>query len=82
MSKKLIVALLVTSLLLPIAIGILCPDIVGAASQEYWGSAKSDKFHYPSCQWAKKIHQENLIIFESRKEALDAGYVPCKVCKP
>ena len=82
MSKKLIAALLVVLLLLPIAIGLFCPETIGAAGQEYWGSQKSDKFHYPSCRYAKKILKTNLIIFESRQDALDAGYVPCKVCKP
>ncbi|MDI6870396.1 MAG: Ada metal-binding domain-containing protein [Bacillota bacterium] len=52
------------------------------AKQEYWASAKSNKFHYPYCQWAKKISPANLIVFKSREEALKAGYIPCKVCKP
>lgn len=53
-----------------------------AASQLYWGSSQSDKFHYPSCRWAHKIKHSNLIVFKSRQEALNAGYVPCKVCRP
>lgn len=58
-------------------------DKDGGDSQEmYYASSKSDKFHYPWCVWAKKISPKNLIIFKSRKEALKAGYVPCKVCKP
>ena len=52
------------------------------SSQEYWGSARSDKFHYPSCRWAHKISPGNLVVFHSRQEALNAGYVPCKVCRP
>ncbi len=52
------------------------------ASQEYWGSARSDKFHHPSCRWAQKISPGNLVVFHSRQEALNAGYVPCKVCRP
>ena len=50
--------------------------------QVYYASAKSDKFHYPWCTWAKEIKPENLIVFESREDALKAGYVPCKVCEP
>ena len=53
-----------------------------AVEFKYVGSAKSNKYHYPSCQWAQKIKQENLVKFKSAKEALDAGYVPCKVCRP
>lgn len=52
------------------------------ASQQYWGSVNSDKFHYPSCRWAKTIYKENLIVFKSRQEAVNAGYVACKVCRP
>lgn len=49
---------------------------------KYIGSTKSDKYHYPNCYWAQKIKPENLIWFSSVKEALDMGYVPCKVCNP
>jgi len=53
-----------------------------AADYKYVGSAKSNKYHYPTCQWALKIKAENLVTFKSAKEALEAGYIPCKVCKP
>ena len=46
------------------------------------GHKNSKKFHYPECRWAKKMNQENQIWFESRQEAIDKGYVPCKVCNP
>lgn len=48
----------------------------------YVGSIQSDKYHYPNCYWAQQIKPENLIWFSSAKEALDMGYVPCKVCGP
>ena len=53
-----------------------------AADFKYVGSAKSNKYHYPTCKWAQKIKSENSVTFKSAKEALAAGYVPCKVCKP
>ena len=53
-----------------------------AAEYKYVGSAKSNKYHYPSCEWAAKINPKNLVTFKSAKEALGAGYVPCKVCRP
>jgi competence protein ComEC len=46
------------------------------------GSKNSDKYHYPSCGYAKKIKSENLRKFNSVSEAKAAGYVPCKTCKP
>ena len=49
---------------------------------KFVGSAKSDKYHYTWCKWAKKIKSENLVVFNSVQEAKNAGYVACKVCKP
>lgn len=53
-----------------------------AADYKYVGSKSSDKYHYPDCKWAKKISAKNLVTFKTAQEALKAGYVPCKVCKP
>jgi hypothetical protein len=53
-----------------------------AISVEFWGSKNSNKYHYPNCVWALKINKSNLIIFNSPEEARNAGYIPCKVCKP
>ncbi len=39
-------------------------------------------FHRPDCQWAKRITKENLIRFETKDQALDLGYSPCRTCKP
>lgn len=46
------------------------------------GSRNSNKYHHPSCVWAKKIKPENLVTFNGKGEAVSAGYIPCKVCKP
>lgn len=51
-------------------------------NKEFWTSAKSNRYHLPSCRYAKKIKKEYLIIFETPEEAIDARYVPCKVCLP
>ena len=56
--------------------------IMAAGDVEFWASKKSNKYHYPECRWAKKIKPYNLIRFSSPEEAVSAGYVPCKVCKP
>ncbi len=52
------------------------------ADVEYKGSRKSDKYHFATCRYVKTIKEKNLITFNSVKEALDAGYSPCKVCNP
>ena len=51
-------------------------------SGAYVGSRRSHKFHKPSCQWGKQIAPANLVVFKTRAAAVNAGYVPCKVCKP
>ncbi len=48
----------------------------------YVGSTTSNKYHRPDCSYAKKIKDENRIIFSDVWEAREAGYSPCKVCKP
>ena len=48
----------------------------------YWASSNSNKFHYPSCEWAQKISSRNKVVFHSRSEALNSGYQPCQVCSP
>ena len=54
------------------------------ASEEkvFVGSIKSNKYHYPYCEWAKKIKPSNEIWFSSSADAVAHGYVPCKVCNP
>jgi hypothetical protein len=56
---------------------------VNALAESYYvGSINSDKYHYPSCSAAQNIKPENLVFFRSTQEAREAGYIPCKLCKP
>ena len=48
----------------------------------YVASSESDKYHYPTCTWTKKINDENLVHFDTEDEATAAGYSPCGTCKP
>ena len=48
----------------------------------YIGNKRSHKFHRPECRWAKAMSSANKVFFQSRQEAINQGYVPCKVCKP
>lgn len=52
------------------------------ATVKYIGSKSGKKYHYPDCRYGKKIKEENQVWFKSAKEAQEAGYEPCKVCKP
>ncbi len=48
----------------------------------YIASLNSKKFHNPSCKWGQKISENNKITFNSRQEAINSGYEPCKSCNP
>ena len=45
-------------------------------------SRKAKKYHRPSCQYAAKIKDENLVTFDSAAQAQAADYAPCGACKP
>ena len=53
-----------------------------ASATEYWASKNGKKFHRPTCTWAQKITEKNLVKYKTKEEALAAGKEPCKVCKP
>ena len=75
MKKKLL--LLMSILML---VGMMASSV--ALGSSYIGNSHSYKFHYASCRWVQKMSDSNKVYFESRDEAIDAGYVPCKVCRP
>ena len=48
----------------------------------YTGNSNTGKFHYDDCRWAQKINYNYRVYFDTRDEAIDSGYIPCKVCRP
>lgn len=52
------------------------------SSGVYVGSVDSDKYHNPSCRFAKEILPENEIWFDSAEDAQASGYSPCGSCRP
>lgn len=60
-------------------------DLLKASAQEdceFVGSKNTKVFHTLECGLGKKIKPENKKEFETRDEAMEEGYRPCKVCKP
>ena len=58
---------------------IITSGFVYAASV-YHGNSKSYVFHHSGCRY---YNCKNCVMtFETREEALEAGYRACKVCKP
>ena len=52
------------------------------AEYKYIASKNSKVFHKPDCRWAKRIKPANLVGYNSRNEAIEAGKKPCKSCQP
>lgn len=48
----------------------------------YIGNSNTGKFHYADCSSVGKMNPAHKVSFESRTDAVNAGYVPCKRCKP
>ncbi len=48
----------------------------------YIGNKRSYKFHRQECRCVKQMSSSNRVFFKSRQEAVNQGYVPCKVCNP
>lgn len=53
-----------------------------ADSLSYIGNKNSHIFHYSSCSGAKSMNEKNKVEFETREDAVNAGYKPCSTCNP
>jgi hypothetical protein len=59
-------------------------EIIKGSDEEqvYYASSRKRHFHRPGCKWAKYIvNSASLIEFSSHREAVEAGYKPCKTCR-
>lgn len=48
----------------------------------YVGNSSSHKFHHEGCRAERKIRADHRVHFDTRDEAIAAGYTPCGICKP
>jgi micrococcal nuclease len=48
----------------------------------YMGAKNSTIYHQPNCSLIRKVNPLDRKMFNSVKDAVNAGYVPCKICKP
>ncbi len=65
-----------------VALVVLTASVTAVLASSYVGNSTSRKFHYADCASARKMNQKNRVYFNSRDEAVKAGYVACKKCKP
>ncbi|WP_352230882.1 Ada metal-binding domain-containing protein [Pelosinus sp. IPA-1] len=45
-------------------------------------NSNTGKFHYAGCRYVNMMSQNHKVFYDSRDEAINAGFVPCKVCRP
>lgn len=60
---------------------VLTVSIAGVADA-YIGNRRSHKFHEDYCGSVYQMKDHNKVYFDTRNEAINAGYVPCKRCNP
>ena len=66
---------------LPILTGFLLLATVAVAAQAvYRGNVQTGIFHQQSCRYFSC--NNCTAVFDSREAALQAGFRPCKVCRP
>ncbi len=56
------------------------PAPTAPSTGNYIGNKNTKKFHLPSCRSLPAL--QNRVFFNTRDEAVKAGYDPCKICKP
>jgi hypothetical protein len=56
------------------------PPVV--AARPVVGNRTLGIYHLPACGWADKIASRNRVEFDSAADAHNAGFRPCRVCKP
>ncbi len=52
------------------------------SSGSYIGNSNSMKFHRSTCKEVNRMSEKNKVFFNSRDDAINGGYVGCKVCNP
>lgn len=65
-----------------ISLTLLFVFALAAMAFAYIGNTRSGIFHYDSCQYVYRMNDSNKVYFDSREDAVDAGYRPCRVCRP
>ena len=48
----------------------------------YIGNKNSEKYHRFDCEYGVKVHDNNLVVFDTLEDAINSGYKPCGACHP
>ena len=53
-----------------------------SSGTSYIGNRNTMKFHRAECASVDQMNPANKVPIDTRKQAIAAGYVPCKNCQP
>lgn len=56
-------------------------SVINTIKGKYVASKSGTAYHYPWCQGAQKIKEENKIWFQTKEDAVKAGYKPAGNCE-
>lgn len=65
-----------------ITMAMLATCLMSSAAFAYVGNSNSYKFHIKGCRAEQKIRADHRVYFETRDEAINAGYTQCGICHP
>ena len=66
-------------------IAFLCVGISEAAAAQkikLVAASYSDRYHVSTCKVAQNIPAEDLLVFKTPEQAIQAGFRPCRKCDP
>ena len=66
----------------PLIVGLIFQAGVAFAAEKLVAAYYSDRYHVASCKVAQKIHPDDVTVYKSPEEAVEAGLSPCKKCNP
>jgi len=81
--KRSIIVLIILCFGLALIMGVIhsCKKSTSPSTESYYiGNMNTKVFHRPSCSYLPSA--ENQIRFNTRQDAINAGYKPCEHCKP
>ena len=67
---------------LPVQTSLVTDRVADTAFGRYVGNKTTKKYHSAECVWAQSMKHQDRSWFLRAEDAENAGYVPCKICKP
>jgi len=57
-------------------------DRIASDEEDYYVASNTrKKFHRPNCEYALCIPEYKRLVFDSHRDAVEAGFKPCGTCR-